>query len=115
MSEYLAERIRAAPTRATGGALVRLALDGVSGDATATLLDIVGLGRKDRLLCGSDTRTHQGQSIRPGGQARFNPPVLHVLPGTLAQNSGEDSRRRGVSCQPPTSRADRRSLSGATL
>jgi NADPH:quinone reductase-like Zn-dependent oxidoreductase len=28
--------------RATGGALVRLALDGVSGDATATLLDIVG-------------------------------------------------------------------------
>jgi len=32
--------------RATGGALVRLALDGVSGDATATLLDIVGWDAK---------------------------------------------------------------------
>jgi NADPH:quinone reductase-like Zn-dependent oxidoreductase len=31
---------------ATGGALVRLALDGVSGDATATLLDIVGWDAK---------------------------------------------------------------------
>ena len=32
--------------RATGGALVRLALDGVSGDATGTLLDIVGWDAK---------------------------------------------------------------------
>jgi NADPH:quinone reductase-like Zn-dependent oxidoreductase len=32
--------------RATGGALVRLALDGVSGDATGTLLDIVGWDSK---------------------------------------------------------------------
>jgi NADPH:quinone reductase-like Zn-dependent oxidoreductase len=32
--------------RATGGALVRLALDGVSGDATETLLDIVGWDAK---------------------------------------------------------------------
>src|SRR5262249_22750586 len=67
------------------------------------------------MLRGSDTRSHQGQSIRPGGQARFNPPVLHVLPGILAQHSGEDSRRRGVSCRPPTARTDRRSLPGATL
>jgi NADPH:quinone reductase-like Zn-dependent oxidoreductase len=29
-------------SRATGGAVVRLALDGVSGDAAGTLLDIVG-------------------------------------------------------------------------
>jgi NADPH:quinone reductase-like Zn-dependent oxidoreductase len=32
--------------RATGGALVRLALDGVSGDATGTLLDVVGWDAK---------------------------------------------------------------------
>jgi NADPH:quinone reductase-like Zn-dependent oxidoreductase len=32
--------------RATGGALVRLALDGVSGDGTGTLLDIVGWDAK---------------------------------------------------------------------
>src|SRR5260221_8600230 len=32
--------------RATGGALVRLALDGVGGDATGTLLDIVGWDAK---------------------------------------------------------------------
>jgi NADPH:quinone reductase-like Zn-dependent oxidoreductase len=32
--------------RVTGGALVRLALDGVGGDATATLLDIVGWDAK---------------------------------------------------------------------
>ncbi len=32
--------------RVTGGALVRLALDGVSGDATGTLLDIVGWDAK---------------------------------------------------------------------
>src|SRR5260221_8706399 len=32
--------------RATGGALVRLALDGVGGEATGTLLDIVGWDAK---------------------------------------------------------------------
>src|SRR2546428_11447131 len=32
--------------RATGGALVRLALDGVGGDATGTLLDVVGWDAK---------------------------------------------------------------------
>lgn len=66
--------------RATAGALVRLALDGVGADATGNAIGHRRLGRKNRVLCVSDTRSHQGQSIRPGGQARFNPPVFHVLP-----------------------------------
>src|ERR1700687_1150906 len=38
---------------ATGGALVRLALDGVGGDATGTLLEGVGWGGQIALFCGA--------------------------------------------------------------
>jgi NADPH:quinone reductase-like Zn-dependent oxidoreductase len=49
---------------ATGGALVRLALDGVSGDATGTLLDIVGWDAK--IVCYA-APTREAIKVNPFG------------------------------------------------
>jgi len=71
--------------RATGGSLARLALDGVAGDATERCCEIVGWNAK--IICYA-APTREPIKVNPlglGGQARFNPPVLHVLPGTLAK------------------------------
>jgi NADPH:quinone reductase-like Zn-dependent oxidoreductase len=64
--------------RATGGALVRLALDGVSGDATGTLLDIVGWDAK--IVCYA-APTREPIKVNPLGlvakRASIHPFFMH--------------------------------------
>jgi NADPH:quinone reductase-like Zn-dependent oxidoreductase len=64
--------------RATGGALVRLALDGVGGDATGTLLDIVGWDAK--IVCYA-APTREPIKVNPLGlvakRASIHPFFMH--------------------------------------
>jgi NADPH:quinone reductase-like Zn-dependent oxidoreductase len=64
--------------RATGGALARLALDGVSGDATGTLLDIVGWDSK--IVCYA-APTREPIKVNPLGlvakRASIHPFFMH--------------------------------------
>jgi hypothetical protein len=73
-----------------------LALDGVGGDATGTLLDIVGWDAK--IVCYA-APTPEPIKVNPLGlvakRASIHPFFMYYP--ELAQHSGEDSRRRGVS------------------
>ena len=64
--------------RATGGALVRLALDGVGGDATGTLLDVVGWDAK--IVCYA-APTREPIKVNPLGlvakRASIHPFFMH--------------------------------------
>src|SRR5260370_40186468 len=62
--------------RATGGALVRLALDGVSGDATGTLLDLVRWGSKSVCYAAPPPEPIQVNPLSPVAKSASIHPLL---------------------------------------